>query len=320
MNETDFWKRFEMISHKPHTLPFDYTLCRDASLSDIDMGAVTSLFQRERVQRQEWFHSNMTSQELLEHLKLLQGEVLTYGAVLCFGKNPSQWVAEAFTRCISYKGDDRLGGWEEEREFRGSLLEQYESSMAFLQKNLRLSRVISAGGSVEQWEIPLVVLREALANALIHREYADQRNYVRVEIFDNRIEISSPGGLSGSLTIEQLGLDDQQYPLRNPQIAYMFYLCNYVEKPSTGIARMRKEMKKAQLSEPQFDPNHGRSFKVILGRPQHVELQSGETKRTSKVVATEADLADFLKRFEETSRYPHRLPFDHTLCRGCFTE
>jgi predicted HTH transcriptional regulator/ABC-type branched-subunit amino acid transport system substrate-binding protein len=315
MNETDFWKRFEMISHKSHALPFDYTLCRDASLSDIDMGAVTSLFQRERIQQQPWFYSTMGNEELLEHLRLLQGGILTYGAVLCFGKNPSQWVAEAFTRCISYKGNERLDGWEEDQEFRGSLLEQYESSMAFLQKNLRLSRVISAGGSVEQWEIPLVVLREALANALIHREYADQRNSVRVEIFNNRIEISSPGALSGSLTIEQLGLEDQHYPLRNPHIAYMFYLCNYVEKLGTGIARMRKELQKAQLSEPQFDPNNGRSFKVILRRPQHVELHNAETKSTSKVVTTEADLADFLQRFEETSRSSHRLPFDHTLCR-----
>ena len=316
MNETDFLKRFEMTSHKPHTLPFDYTLCTDALLSDIDMGAVTSLFQRERVQKQPWFHANMTGKELLAHLKLLQEEVPTYGAVLCFSKNPSQWVAEAFTRCISYKGDDRLGGWEEDREFRGSLLEQYESSMAFLQKNLRLSRVISAEGSVEQWEIPLVVLREALANALIHREYAEQRNYVRVEIFNNRIEINSPGGLLGSLTINQLGLEDQQYPLRNPQIAHVFYLCNYGEKLGTGIARMQKELKKAQLSDPQFDPNNGRSFKVILNRPQRVELQNDETKRTSKVITTEADLADFLKRFQDIDRYPHRLPFDHALCRG----
>ena len=252
-------------------LPFDHTLCGDASFNDINMDVVRTLLQQERVQKQEWFRPNMIDQELLEHLNLLRGEILTYGAVLCFGKNPSQWVAEAFTRCILYKGNDRLDSREEDREFRGSLLEQYESSMAFLQKNLHLMIVKIGDGSVEQWEIPPVVLREALANALIHRDYAEQRNYVRVEIFDNRIEISSPGGLPGSLTIAQLGLE-YLYPLRNPHIAHMFFLRNYGEKLGTGIARMRKEMKEAQLPTPGFDPGDGRTFKVILGRPQHVGI------------------------------------------------
>jgi ABC-type branched-subunit amino acid transport system substrate-binding protein len=258
-------------SERHSLLPFDHNLCRDASLNDINMDVVASLLQQERVQKQEWFRPNMTDQELLEHLNLLRGEMLTYGAVLCFGRNPSQWVAEAFTRCILYKGNERLGGREEDREFRGSLLEQYESSMAFLQKNLRLMIVKTGHETVEQWEIPPVVLREALANALIHRDYAEQRNYVRVEIFDNRIEISSPGGLPGSLTVAQLG-KEYLYPLRNPRIAHMFFLRNYGEKLGTGIARMRKEMKEAQLPTPGFDPGDGRTFKVILGRPQHVGI------------------------------------------------
>ena len=140
------------------------------------MQSVASLFQKDRVQKQLGSHSNLTNQELLEHLKLSQEGVLTYGAILCFGKNPSRWVAGAFTRCTSWIGNDRLEGWEEDLEFREGLLEQYESSIGFLQRSLRLSRVISAQGSVERWEIPLMVLQEALANALIHREYANQTN------------------------------------------------------------------------------------------------------------------------------------------------
>src|SRR5579859_3263545 len=171
MTETDSWQSSEEPGHKTHTLPFDHTLCRGASMGDINMEALASLFQEERVQQQPWFHSDLTNEELLERLHLLQeeGMALTYGAVLCFGKKPFKWVAEAFTRCTSYKGNDRLGGWEEDQEFRGSLLQQYELGIEFLQKNLRLNRVISTQGSVEQWEIPLVVLQEALANALIHR-------------------------------------------------------------------------------------------------------------------------------------------------------
>ena len=262
---------------KHSLLPFDHVLCRDATLNDINMDVVAKLLRQERVRKQEWFHSSMTEQELLEHLNLLRGEILTYGAVLCFGRNPSQWVAQALTRCILYKGNDRLDSREEDREFRGSLLEQYESSMAFLQKNLHLMIVKTGEGSVEQWEIPPVVLREALANALIHREYAEQRNYVLVEIFANRIEIRSPGGLSDSLTVSQLGLE-YLYPLRNPHIAHIFFLSNYGEKLGTGIARMRKEMRNAQLPIPGFDPGDGRTFKVILSRPQHAEfhLMGGE--------------------------------------------
>ena len=120
MTEPDFWKRFEEVNRKPHILPFDHTLCGDASLTDLNMEAVTSLFQKGRVQKQPGFHSNMTNQELLEHLNLLREEVLTYGAVLCFGKSPSKWIAGACTRCTSWQGNDRLGGWEDEQFFRGS--------------------------------------------------------------------------------------------------------------------------------------------------------------------------------------------------------
>lgn len=275
ITEGDFFKRWEEIANKNHLLPFDYTPCRGASLADINMEAVANLSQKERVQNQPDIHSATTDQGLLEHFNLLhkeeEGVVLTYGAVLCFGKKASKWSAEAFTRCTSYRGNNRLEALDEDKHFHGSLLEQYESSLEFLRRNLRLSRVIGTQGSVEQWEIPLVALREALANALIHREYANQTNCVHVEIFYNRVEISNPGGLPGTLTLQQLG-SANHYPLRNPQIAHIFYLYNYVEKLGTGIARMRRVMREARLPEPRFDTNSSEGVKVELRRPQHTNI------------------------------------------------
>ena len=110
---------------------------------------------------------------------------------------------------------------------------------------------------------------QAVANALVHREYSSQRNYVKVELFDDRIEISSPGGLLGSLTIEQLGVEKHP-PVRNPLIAYVFYLCNYVEEASSGIPRIRRAMKEAGLPPPKFNVSPNKIVEVTLRRPKQV--------------------------------------------------
>ena len=157
-------EQLKEINIKSHEQPFDSHLCKDTPLADIDMVAVNSFFQKERTQQQEEFDPDMTDQELLEKFGLLQESVLTYAALLCFGKNPSKWIANAFTRCTVYRGIDKDAGLGEDKYYRGSLLEQFESSIEFLQRNLRLNRTIDSRGSIEQSEIPPVVLREAGLN------------------------------------------------------------------------------------------------------------------------------------------------------------
>ena len=93
-----------------------------------------------------------------------------------FGQNPQVWLAGATTRCIYWRGNTRLGGWQEDREYRGDLLTQFESHHEFFRKNLQFSRFIGYQERTEQYEIPLLALQEAVANALVHREYANRND------------------------------------------------------------------------------------------------------------------------------------------------
>lgn len=248
-----------------HMLSFDSTSCQETSVTDLDMKIVTRFFREKRVQQQPEFQRHMDDQKLLEQFNFLQGSSLTYGALLCFGKNPSHWVEGTGISCIYWRGKNREAGWIEEKPFEGSLLEQFESSMDFLKKNVPLRRTIDPTGRSEQWEIPFIALQEALVNAILHREYANQPNIIKVELFEDRLEITSPGGLPDPLTLRDLS-EEGRSELRNPQIARIFYLSNYVERVGSGIPRMKNAMKRAGLPAPDFTKGSPGRFKVVLLR------------------------------------------------------
>src|SRR6266571_4578428 len=250
-----------------HSQPFDYTICPFASFSDLDPKKVTEFFKQERVLQEFTFPFGANEQVQLQQLDFWRQDYPTYGALLCFGQNPTQWVSGATTRCVEWGSNNRSGGFQDSREYRGPLLRQFELSRDFLRKSLRLSKVIGREGRTEQWEVPFAALEEALANALIHREYANRTDSVQVEVFDDRIEISNPGNLPEDMTLELLQMPHESRP-RNPQIAGIFYLHGYIEKLGTGIQKIQLYMKDAGLQEPEFKSGGDKRFKVILYRPK----------------------------------------------------
>lgn len=271
-------------NHKPtHTPSFDSNLCQESSVADLDMKVVTRFFQEKRVQQRPEFDQHLDTQKLLEQFNFLQGSFPTYGALLCFGKNPSHRVEGTGTSCICWIGKTRKNGWTEAQLFEGSLLEQFESSIDFLKKNVPLGRTIDSTGRSEQWEIPFLAFQETLVNAIIHREYANQPNFVKVELFEDRLEITSPGSLPNPLTLRDLSTEGIS-KLRNPQIARIFYLSNHVERAGSGISRMKNEMKRAGLPAPDFTKGSPESFKVILPRPKPEQMPTSLLSAIVRVI------------------------------------
>jgi Putative ATP-dependent DNA helicase recG C-terminal/Caspase domain len=256
---------FERLAKAYHSQPFDHVICNNSSFADLDLALITEFLKKDRVQLQEDFRSDASHQDQLLRFGLLQGSFPTYGALLCFGQEPPRWVSGASTRCTYWQSDNRLHGWQDDREYRGNLVSQFEKSLDFLRRSLRLNRVINRDEITEQWEIPFLALREALANALMHREYANRTEFVHVEVFKDRVEISSPGDLPLSMRLELLGIENKCHP-RNPQIARIFYLFVYVEKVGSGIQRMQQAMKNARLPPPKFELSETKTFTVTLYR------------------------------------------------------
>jgi membrane protein implicated in regulation of membrane protease activity len=248
-----------------HTPTFDYETCSSAHWGDLDNEAIKRFLQLKFVREQQDFNAALTPKEQFQRFQFA-GEKgrPTYGAILCFGEFPNSFLAGCATYCYYWRDPERLSGFHDSQSFQGNLLSQLEGAMSFLQKHLNLERLIEADQRIERFDLPLEAAQEAIANALVHREYRNRYDPITINLFEDRLEVISPGTLPPPLTLEQLGVAPGTYP-RNPLIARVFYLYRLVEHAGTGITRMRAAMKSRRLSEPEFNEIVGK-FQVTLRR------------------------------------------------------
>lgn len=263
ITDSNYFKSLASLNAPFGTQWFDRIIDETASLLDLSQEKVSKFFTISLVRRQDDFSSEASDMDRLEHFGFLQESHPTYGALLCFGHNPTRWQVGAFTRCTLWSTNNRHNGWLEAQDYQRDLITQFEASLDFLQKHLHLTRAISQDKRLDALEIPLVALAEALANALVHREYASQPSPVYVDIFYDRIEICSPGSPPEPMTMEALQEEHKSHP-RNPQIARIFYLYGYVEKAGSGIQRMKNAVKNARLRPIEFELGKDKTFRVIF--------------------------------------------------------
>ena len=121
----------------------------------------------------------------------------------------------------------------------------------------------------EIWEYPLEALREAVINAVVHRDYSISSN-VQVEIYDDRIEIWNPGGLLPGITVEDLYKKEHKSVTRNKLIAQIFYDIGYIEKYGSGTIKIINLCKQNGLPSPEFKEVFG-GFSVIFRKDIYTE-------------------------------------------------
>ena len=196
----------------------------------------------------------------------------TLAGTLIFGEYPQTFYPQLFVACAVIPGIE-LGdvGVNEERfidnkRIEGTIEEMFEETMNFLQRNMKMRIIIdSEGKRIDRPEYPIKALREAVANALIHRDYSTQTEnaYVSVYMYNDRIEILNPGALYGTNKLEKLGTATIMES-RNPTIVRILEeKSSVIENRHSGIPTMKREMKKYDLPEPEFYEERD-SFKVIF--------------------------------------------------------
>ena len=164
--------------------------------------------------------------------------------------------------CALYKGTDKTFILDA-KEFNGDLVSNIDDSLVFLKRHLNMRYKIETLRRENILELPESALREAVVNAVCHRNYFEKGARVMVEIFDDRVEITSPGGVSKGITPENFG---RVSITRNPVVASMLYRIDYIEQMGTGIRRMRNAAKDANVREPEFDLHD--FFRVTFVRNQ----------------------------------------------------
>jgi ATP-dependent DNA helicase RecG len=223
--------------------------------------------------------------------------------VLFFGREPQRFIPEAYVTCARY-ADTTRSSVLDRIDAKGHLLRQFGDAVAFLQRNLPTGyRIETAGPRREVLAIPEPALREALLNALTHRDYFADAEHVFVHAHPDRVEITNPGGLPPGLTLQELGT--RAVP-RNRLIADLFYRMGYVERLGSGIHRMRQAMAQAELPPPGFQPTHD-AFRVTFyttWEAPGLSPQEGQVARwlSARGTATAAEVAGHLKVSSDTSR------------------
>ena len=138
---------------------------------------------------------------------------------------------------IAFKGKDRVHIYDRQ-DVQDDLLTQFNSAVLFLKKHLNRRSEIKGVNRRDIYEIPFEALREAIANAIIHRDYSVRGTSLMVEVYDDRVEIINPGIFPGARKSDFGKISVR----RNERIADMFFRMDKVERAGTGIRRMKEGM------------------------------------------------------------------------------
>ena len=171
--------------------------------------------------------------------------------VLFFAKDVPHFFPQAYITCLLVKGTDKTDVLDR-KDFADGVVSDIEEALRFIERNTRTAYRIEGLRRQEVPEYPMRALREAITNAVMHRDYYEVGANVFVEIYADRIEISNPGGLPKGLTRAELGTRSVR---RNPLIADLLHRIAFIEKAGTGIRRMREEASRNKCPEPQFAAN-----------------------------------------------------------------
>lgn len=210
---------------------------------------------------------------LLKSLNILVNEhgreYVSNGGVLLFHPSPQDYFSEAFIICTRFKG---MSGREalHTQDMEGTIYRQIEGAIQFVTENIGHSYRIDSIARKEQLRLPLEAIREAIINAIIHRNY-NHNAPLKVAIYQNRVEVFSPGGFPGPILPEQY--EDGLSYIRNPIIAKVLRRSGYVEKLGSGLSTIFKSCRTMGLVEPEVIDG-GNYVKVVLYMDQVKETAS----------------------------------------------
>jgi ATP-dependent DNA helicase RecG len=232
---------------------WDEQICEDASLEDISEEKIRQFLRKAKYERRLEIDPDILVKEALERLNLIEEKKLTNAALLLFGKSPQRYFLQTEVRCARFKGTEAVKPFVDMKVFDGDITEQVNKALNFVLEHTLLSAWLVPGKveREERNEYPSDAIREAIVNAICHRDYETTGN-VQVRIFDDRIEVWNPGSLPDPLTLEDLKKRHKSIP-RNPSIAKCFFLIKFIEQWGTGTNEMVKRCLEWGLPEPEFE-------------------------------------------------------------------
>jgi ATP-dependent DNA helicase RecG len=233
-------------------------LCLQATLEDINIAALERhLAYRAEENRARQRYSSPADLVLGLHaagLDPLNGVVRpTHAGMLMFGYDPQLHLPQSEVVCIKYADTQGIRTYIDRKNFTGRLPELIDKASSFIKQYVRVGATIRGFRREDEPEYPYEALREALVNAVVHRDYHRIGEAVRVFMYTDRVEIRSPGGLMPGVSLDELTAMRVTSRPRNPLIAgFLRDVPGYMERIGSGIRFMIREMQALGLPEPTF--------------------------------------------------------------------
>ncbi len=263
---------------------FEAQLVPDATLDDLDLEAVARY-----VQQLEGFASNNLTAALVTRGCLVRQEeggrerfTPTVAGILLFGRRPERFIHSAEIIAVRYAGPE-MGDEFVREDIRGPLAEQIRRAEAFVTANMRRGMRITGWAREERAEYPLPVVREAIVNAVAHRDYAIRGEGIRLLMFSDHMEVYSPGRLPGHVTLENLV--EERFS-RNEAIVQVLSDMGYIERLGYGIDRMIRAMEQEGLPAPRFEETAAGFRVTLIGHGASLVSATPEAALWSNVAVT----------------------------------
>lgn len=285
----------------------DERIVERATLESLDQDGVAAYIEQKKIDRPKF--AQLPENMMYEMLNILRNGKPTLAALLNFGIYPQGYFPQLGITAIVVPGT-AIGDTTEQdvrfldnKRIEGSLNAMVKEAIAFCVRNMKVRTVIdrTTGERKDQTEYPVAAIREAVLNAVIHRDYSfyTEGMAIQIDMFIDRMEIHSPGSLYGRMTVDQLGI--AKTDIRNPALAVMAESMTEAENRYSGIPTMRNEMKAYGLPEPKFE-NRRNEFVVTFYNTVEagtaeadVEIGKKNLLDFCRTPRTRKEIADFLQ-------------------------
>ena len=272
---------YEVYSYEAYRKKYrdDIRTIERADMTSLDSAKLTDYLTRLKLNKRNL--ANLDDSVILELMSIQKNGSPTLTAELLFGLYPQAFFPQLGIIAVSVPGtelgvtDDDGSRFIDNQRIEGTISEMLDSAVQFVRKNTRKRTIIDpdTGKRHDRTDYPMNSVREALLNALVHRDYSihTEGMPIRLYIYTDRLEISNPGGLYGRLTLDELGR--AQPDTRNPVLVTAMESMGQTENRYSGIPRIRRSMAELSLPEPVFADSRGAFFVTLYhGKAAKEEL------------------------------------------------
>jgi ATP-dependent DNA helicase RecG len=236
----------------------------EASFEDLDRDLFDQIRQKTGFE--------FSNEELLQHYRLAEPRngrlVLSLAALLLFAKDPLRWQPACYVDFVKWQGTERRFGTElnviKRARIEAPLLTLIEQTFNTIWPHIRERQQLVDLFFKERFEYPTFAWQEAVINAVAHRDYALEGTPIEIWIFDDRMELRSPGVLVEPVTVERLQRRERIHASRNPRLVRVLTDMGYMRELGEGVPRMFEVMEREGLKPPELCMEAGAIFTVIL--------------------------------------------------------